>query len=398
MAHKHIKKSTQIIIAAVAVVFILMIWSAYYQQRAIEGGRQPAVNTAGPIQIGAIIPLSGDVAAVGMPIKKAAELALEEINKSGGINGRQLRLNIRDGRCDAREAVNAAETLITIDHVPIIFTGGCSSETLAVAPLAERSRVILFSPSATSPEITNAGEYVFRNAPSDASQGRLLAEAAFARGYQKVGVLQEQTDYAVGISIIFSARLKELGGSVQVETYRSDAVNVRDELANLKNVGIDALLFVVQSPAKADLILNQLHESEWHLPLLTNDVSLGASSFMDERYADTTEGLIAANLGVNEKNPLYQEFLKKYREAYGEEVTFPLYAALSYDAIYLLRDAILKNGLNPENIRAYLMSVKDRPGAGGTLTFDKNGDPVAGHVLKQIVNGKLVEAEVKPKS
>src|SRR3989338_6107512 len=214
-----------------------MIWSAYYQQRAIEGGRQPAVNTAGPIQIGAIIPLSGDVAAVGMPIKKAAELALEEINKSGGINGRQLRLNIRDGRCDAREAVNAAETLITIDHVPIIFNGGCSSETLAGAPLAERSRVILFSSSATSPEITNAGEYVFRNAPSDALQGRLLAEAAFARGFRRVGVLQEHTDYAADIRSVFSAKFKELGGEIKVESNNSSAVNVKAELTSLEAAG-----------------------------------------------------------------------------------------------------------------------------------------------------------------
>lgn len=370
------------------------MWSAYYQQQVIERVEQPAVSAVGPITLGAIIPLSGEVAAVGVPIERAAKLAVQEINRGGGIGGRLLQLSVRDGRCDAREAVNAAETFISIDHVPIIFAGGCSSETLAVAPLAERARVILFSPSATSPEITNAGEYVFRNAPSDASQGRLLAEAAFARGYKKVGILQEQTDYAVGISTVFGARFQELGGSVKIETYRSDAVDVKDDLVNLKNSDIDALLFVVQAPAKADLILDQLPETAIQPPLFTNDVALGASAFIDEDHAQDhavyIEGLIAADLGVDEGNPLYQEFIKKYKDAYGEEAAFPLYAALSYDAIHILGEALAKVGANPEAIKSYLATVKDRRGVAGVLTLDEHGDPISGHVLKQVIKGQLV--------
>ena len=133
------------------------------------------------------------------------------------------------------------------------------------------------------------------------------------------------------------------------------------------------------------------------MPLLTNDVALGANSLTDEQYAPTTEGLIAAALGGDEKNPLHQEFIKKYRAAYDEEVAFPPYAALSYDAIHLLGEAMLKGGLNPEGIRSYLMAVQGRPGAGGALTFDRNGDPVAGHVLKQVVKSKLVTAEIEPR-
>ena len=376
------------------------MWSAYYQRQVVERVEKSVESTVGPITLGAIIPLSGEVAAVGVPIEKAAELAVEEINKAGGINGRQLKLTVRDGRCDAREAVNAAETFISIDHVSVIFAGGCSSETLAVAPLAERARVILFSPSATSPEITNAGEYVFRNAPSDASQGRLLAEAALARGYKKMGILQEQTDYAVGISTVFSARFQELGGTVKVETYRSDAMNVKDELTNLKNSDIEALLFIVQAPAKADLILDQLPEASIQLPLFTNDVALGAGAFIDEAHAAdhaiNIEGLIAADLGVDESNSLYQDFIKKYKDAYGEEAAYPLYAALSYDAIHILSDAIFKAGTNPGAIKSYLEDVKDRRGAAGVLTIDEHGDPISGHVLKQVIKGHLAGITVEP--
>lgn len=395
---KYIRKSIQIVIAAAAVAFIVIIWSAYYQKRSLDRLEAIPADDNGPITIGAIIPLSGDVAAVGLPIRKAAELALSEINQAGGIDGRQLKMEVRDGRCDAREAVNAAETFINIDHVPIIFAGGCSSETLAVAPLAERAKVILFSSAATSPEITTAGEYVFRNAPSDASQGMILAEAAFNRGFKKMGILQERKDYTVGIGNVFQSRFTELGGSTETQIYESDAMDVKKELTSLGDWDMEALLFIVQSPVKADMILNELSNLKLELPLFTNDVALGADRFTDEGRISEVEGLMAADLGVSESNSLYQEFIRRYQEIYQEDVNFPLYAALSYDAIYLLRDAMLERGATPDAIKNYLVNVKNRPGASGVLTIDANGDPTSGHVLKQMIKGSLIEVTVERES
>jgi branched-chain amino acid transport system substrate-binding protein len=206
-------------------------------------------------------------------------------------------------------------------------------------------------------------------------------------------VLHEQTDYAVGISDVFIARLQELGGTAAVESYPSAATTAAEELSRLQTSGAGALLFIVQAPAKADLVLRELAEGSWRPALFTNDVTLGSPDLL-ARHAATVAGMIGADFGVDEESPRYQEFLRRYQAAYGEAVTFPLYAALSYDAIYLLRDALAAAGLDAEALEAYLKGVKDRPGAAGTLTFDEHGDPLSGHVLKQVQDGALVKIPV----
>ena len=112
------------------------------------------------------MPLSGDGASYGIMGQNVVNLRVEEINKAGGINGRNLEIIWEDGTCNPKDASMAAQKLINIDNVSIIFGGFCSGETLGAAPITEKKKVILFSGVSSSPEITNAGDFVCRTAQS----------------------------------------------------------------------------------------------------------------------------------------------------------------------------------------------------------------------------------------
>lgn len=129
----------------------------------------PAPTTSGEAyKIGVILPLSGDSASLGTALSHAVTLAVAELNARNGIAGRPVRAIFEDGKCTNDGAVAAAKKLIENDGVKYIVGGGCSNETLGAAPLVEKNKVVLISPSATAPEITAAGAYVFRLAVSDA--------------------------------------------------------------------------------------------------------------------------------------------------------------------------------------------------------------------------------------
>ena len=124
---------------------------------------------------------SGDGAVDGIPLQRAVTLAVNEINLAGGIQGQNVEVVWEDGKCEARAATAAAQKLVTMDAVRVIFGGVCSSETLAMAPMTEGAKVILLSPSSTSPDITTAGDFVFRTAASDALAGRVAAQYAYEK-------------------------------------------------------------------------------------------------------------------------------------------------------------------------------------------------------------------------
>ena len=148
------------------------------------------------IRIGSVGPLTSDLAYIGENMKAAVELASDEINSAGGIKGKKIEIIYEDGKCDPKEAANAANKLINIDKVTAIIGGLCSSETLAMAPLAEKSKVILLSAGSTNPGITNAGDYIFRNVPSDSFQGVYAARYVKTRlNKNRVALLKCLSDW-----------------------------------------------------------------------------------------------------------------------------------------------------------------------------------------------------------
>ena len=369
-------------IALWIIVVLVVVLGGYYLIN-----KSP--SETGPIKIGFISPLTGDAAAYGEVVRDVEKLAVEEINASGGINGRQVEGIYEDGKCSGAGAASAMQKLVNADKVKIVIGGFCSSESLAAVPIATQNKVFLFSPGSSSPDLTNVSKYFARNYPSDASQGSVLAGVAYnQKNWRKVAFIQEQLDYPLGIFKAFSAEFEKMGGKIVKEEFATNVTDFRSQLTKLKAENPDALFIDTQTPAAADRILKQLQDLKWRPALLVSDATSGDSATV-KKDASILEGALAAEFGVDPANQKYQHHLQAYKEKYGKDANFTSYTQTVYDSVYMIRDAVFAVGYDGTKVANWVRSAKDWPGASGLVTIKADGDRAGGHVPKVIKNGKV---------
>ncbi len=373
-----------------AILVLVLSACAQQQQQPSGSQQQQQTQTQGSYKIGVMLPLTGDGAAYGLPIQRAVKISIDEINAKGGVNGKKLEPIYEDSKCNPKDGNAAAQKLINVDKVKVIIGGACSGETLGAAPITEANKVILFSPSATSPDITKAGDFVFRDAPSDAYAGVVSSNYVYNDlNAKKAAVISESTDYAQGLRRVFKENFAKSGGEIVAdETYNPEDTDFRTQVTKVKAASPDVVYLVPQAPAKGILLIKQLKEAGVTTQLLTAEVLVGRN-VIKENAADM-EGLIGIEQKFDEKNPKAASLLAKYKQQSGEEAPFPGYMSGVYDIVYLLADAITKNGYDSEKIRDYLYAVKDYDGAVGKITLDQNGDAVLDYTIEQVKNGQLV--------
>lgn len=341
------------------------------------------------IVMGAVMPLSGDASSYGEPISQQLMLAVDNINEAGGIDGKMVEVKLEDGKCNPKDASTAATKLIDVDGVKVIFGGVCSGETLGMAPIVEQSEVILISPSATSPDITDAGDYVFRTAPSDAYAAKVAAEKAIEMGFTKAAILHETTDYAQGLQKTFKSVFEANGGEVAaVESFSTEDTDLRTQALKIKNTNPDAVYVVPQTPAKGTLAVKQLQEQGVEAQLFTAELLIGRD--VAQENAELFDGMIGVEADFDDEGGLASEVLAEYTAEYGEP-PWPFYQAAVRDALYVVADAIGEHGYDAPEIKDALYATKNWEGAVGDLTFDENGDPVLSFRVMQIVDGNVAE-------
>ncbi|PIQ77779.1 hypothetical protein COV82_02825 [Candidatus Peregrinibacteria bacterium CG11_big_fil_rev_8_21_14_0_20_46_8] len=341
------------------------------------------------ITFGVLAPLSGEAAAYGIPYQHVLEVARGEINTAGGIDGKEVKLVYEDGACEAERANSAVNNLLNIHKVKVVFGGVCSSETLAAAPVTERNQVVLFSSLASSPDITAAGDFVFRNYPSDKAQGEALADNANELELKKVGIITEEQPYTEGIADSFSA---VFSGETFNEKFSKDAADFKTQIDKLKALNVDRFFVNAQTPAKAAIIVKQLKELGVQGPLYLNDVAIGSTEEVVAPFAEYLEGSIGAQVPYNDKHAKFTGFSAAYKARTGEDVPYLGYMSPAYDSLFIMKEAIESVGHDPVKIKDYLYTVQGRDGVAGTLSFDENGDPDKSyrHALQKVEGGKAV--------
>jgi len=222
------------------------------------------------IKIGAILPLSGDGAKYGEEAQRGIELAVTETNAAGGISGKKVVIVYEDDQGLAKNAVSALKKLASVDKVPVVIGPMYSSTALASAPVAETEKIVLFSPSASSPEYTKAGDYAFRNWPSDIYEGGEMARFAYKKlGLRRVGILTVSLDYGIGLTNVFKNTFEKLGGQVPVqEQYVQGATDFRTQLTKLKGTNLDAV-YLPGYYNEIGLILKQARELDLQVKFLS---------------------------------------------------------------------------------------------------------------------------------
>ena len=381
------------------VVLGVVAWAGYAllgSQPAMPIEEAAAVVPAEPIKIGFMGPLSGDSAAYGEPMLNFMDLAISEINAAGGVNGAQLIPIYEDAKCNDKDATAAAQKLVTIDGVKVILGGFCSSESLAAIPVAEAGQVALFSPASSSPDLTGKSRFFSRNYPSDAAQGKVLADAAYTiKKWKNVVMIQEQLDYPLGIFNAFSAAFEQLGGKKVVkESFPTSTTNFRSMLSKLKAMKPDAIFVNAQTPAAADRILKQISDLKWKVGIIVNDVVARDVKTLETNKV-ILEGAFVAEFGTDINNAKFQNLLASYKVKYGIDMPFQSYGQTEYDAVYIVRDALMAVGNDGAKIADWLKTVTNWEGASGSVTISADGDRVGGHVLK-VIKGGIVELYAMP--
>jgi branched-chain amino acid transport system substrate-binding protein len=339
------------------------------------------------IRIGCILDLTGAVATYGNWSLKGLELAKDDINNIGGVNGKKIQLIVEDGKSSPQDAVSAFNKLVNIDKVKVVIITTGSSSVLSVAPIANEKKVILFTPAASAPEITYAGDYVFRNRLSGLQEVREMADIAYKKLCLKRGaVLYVNNDFGQSYLKVFDQIFRGNGGQILLaENYDQGGSDFRTQLAKIKQSREIDFVYLVGYAVECGQILKQARE----LGLKTKWLStIGIESDKVISVAkDAANGVIytAPRYVLDDANvaPFEDKYFSKFNEHSN------LYAANSYDALKIISDIITRDGYDADKIKNGLYKTKDYPGVSGITTFDENGDVMKPVMLKVIKDSKF---------
>jgi len=353
---------------------------------------------ASPIRIA----IAGPVGQVtGHSMRLSAELAVDEINRAGGVRGRLIELVVRDDEASPERAIEIAAELRDDPSIVAVVGHINSAATLAAAKIYndDERGVVAISPASSSPLLTDAGPWIFRVCPSDLLHGPALARWAYERlGVRKVAALYANDDYGRGVVENFGAAFVAAGGQLlSQDPYLPDMLEdsnaVDPYLERAIRDGMEALVIAGQAEAAARIIA-AARRLGYNGPVIGPD---GLTNLRDA--GPIAEGVyISSAFLPDRRDPAAQAFVRAYQERYRELPDHR--GAMTYDAIRLLARAIGQVGTDRTAIRDYLADVGRKPdnppfeGVSGTIRFDENGDVSGKEVTIGVVRaGRLVTAE-----
>jgi branched-chain amino acid transport system substrate-binding protein len=314
---------------------------------------------------------------IGLPMKQAAELAAEEINAAGGINGKRLELIMRDDYSDPDSAVFVASDLYD-SPVSAVVGHLFSGMTLSAASVYNGGKdpVVAISPSSSSPDVSGAGDYTFRICPSDLAHGAVLAHWVRDRLHLTRGaVLYLNDEYGRSIRQTFVAEYTRLGGDLQaVDPYLGERPDVGPYLDRLARGERPEFIVVAGNRSEAEEVLRQARKRGLTMPVLGGD---GLEGIQDA--GELAEGVyLSSPYFPSIPSAPNHRFVEAFRRKYPSAGMPNQPAAATYDAVYLLRDVIARVGTSRAAIRRDLAGVGSVAppfeGVTGTVAFDGRGD------------------------
>ena len=346
---------------------------------------------ADTIKFGVVGPHSGDLAPYGIPSVNAAEVVAEKINAAGGINGKKIELLIEDTACDSKTATDVATKLVS-DGAQVVLGGICSGSTKAALPIYLDAGILVMSPSATNPALTQSGDYpnFHRTIAPDDAQAALDVEFAVEKlGLRKLAVVHDKGDYGKGFAE-FAKMFIEKGGKAEVVLFEGITPGALDYAAivnKVKKSGAEALIYGGYHP-EASKIVGTMKKKRVKIPFISDDGVQG-KAFID-LAKENSEGVYASGPKDTSNNPLdklaKEEHQAKYNAAPGQ------FYENAYTAMLAMSNAIEKAGSTDlDALKAVLQKEKVETTI-GEISFDEKGDAIgAGFSVYQVQNGVFVE-------
>lgn len=336
------------------------------------------------ILLGSYSSNTGATATFGVYQMRGIEMAINEINAAGGINGKMIRHINYDNKSDNSETLAVVNRLISQDKVVAIIGEATSGRSKIGAQVAQENKIPMLTSSATNPEVTKVGNYIFRACFIDPFQGLVMAKFMVNDlKMKKAAILRDvKSDYSVGLSDVFKAELVKAGGEIVADiAYQEGDVDFKSQLASIKGKKPDAI-FVPGYYNEVALIARQAKELSMNQPLLGGDGWSSPDLFKIAK--DAINGSYFSNHYTTEStDPKTVEFVKNFKAKYDEDAD--VMAALAYDATYMMAEAMKSaKEITPENIRAGLAGIKNFHGVTGTITMNENRDAVKSAVVVRV--------------
>jgi branched-chain amino acid transport system substrate-binding protein len=341
------------------------------------------------VSIGAIFPLSGAVAFYGNESRDGALLAIEQVNAAGGILGKKLALLSEDDEGDAAKAVNALTKLTTRDKVKFIIGSSTSGPTQAMSTLAQTSKVILISPSATNINVTKAGDYIFRACFIDPFQGVVGADFAYGTlGSRRAAILYDAgADYNSGLADSFRKQFKAIGGQIVAdEAYQSGDVDFNAQITRIKAANPD-VVYLPNYYNDVSLQAKQLRDQRVTCALVGGD---GWDSLTDNAGDEILNGFWSSGFASDTTDPKGVAFVNAFQSRFNRSAS--QFAALGYDTMMLVIDGIKAAGsFDPAAVKDAMAKLSGTY-VTGNIRYDSDRNPIKGAAILEIVKqgGKLV--------
>ena len=346
---------------------------------------------ADTIKFGVAGPHSGDLASYGLPSINAAKLVVDKVNAAGGINGKKIELLIEDDVCKPEVATNTATKLVS-SGVDVVLGHICSGATKAALPIYNNAGVLVMSPSATNPALTQSGDYpnFFRTIAPDDAQAQVDVDFALNKlGYTKIAVVHDKGDYGKGFAEFAKKFLEESGKAevVLFEGVTPGAVDYSAIVQKIKRSGAEAVMFGGYHP-EASKIVGMMKKKRLKTTFISDD-GVKDQTFI-KVAGDAAEGAYASGPKDTTANPLSKMAVEEHKKVFGSD--HGAFFENAYSASLALVHAIEKAGSTDLAALKKVLQTEKVDTPVGSIYFDGKGDAVGvGFSVYKVVNGVFVE-------
>ncbi|MDD4689546.1 MAG: ABC transporter substrate-binding protein [Eubacteriales bacterium] len=362
-------------------------------------GTAPKTTDSDTIKIGINYELSGDVATYGQSSVEGIELAVEQLNAAGGIDGKKIQLVKYDNKSEPSEATALGKKLMTQDKVVAILGPATSGSFKATIPDAMKNKIPIASGSATADDVTvnkngDVNNYAFRICFSDSYQGTAMAKFAVTKFKAKkaVVIMDSSSDYGKGLAENFVKTFEADGGEIVAkESYVSKDTDFNAILTNIKTKKFD-VIFIPGYYNEAGLIIKQARGQGIKAPILGAD-GFDSPTLLELAGADALNDIYFSNhYSSLDKDELVQNFIADFKAKYNREPD--AFNALGYDLAKFVVEGIGRaEALDGESVQKSLASTKGFKGVTGSFDVDKNNNPVKAIVVVGLENGVPATSE-----
>jgi len=342
------------------------------------------------IKIGAVLPLTGDIASYGTDTKNGIDLAIDLVNSKQ--KKYKFVVEYHDSKGEAKTAVTVLERLLATSKPNVVIGENTSSATASMIPVADKHKVILISPSATASNLSKQSPYFFRVYPSDIEEGIFMVNIiAQKHPNANVVIIYTNNDFGIGSKDVFEMNAKKLGINVlQSFGYSMDATDFKSILTTVKSHNPD-VIYMPGYYKDGAVLLKQIKE------MGINVSAYGSGTHEDPKLIEiagiASEGFMypmSIGFNVNSSDPVVTTFINDFNKKFGKEPG--ILSALGYDCAQLIIEGVLANGTSADDIKRYILTTKNIQGAAGLMNFDSDGDVHKPFILKTIKNGNFQEA------